>query len=275
MEARACYDVCILGGGLSGLSCARKLLRERPSTSVVILEARDRVGGRTLSVPASGNAVVDLGGQWVGPAQPRCLELIRDLELALVKQPWFDDEHATILSSGSSIPLTKEENQELEAINAQLEKWAESVREPASWSSVPRAAEWDSLSIAQFFDGAVKSSTVRRELDQLVRTVTASEPRDLSLLYFLFFLGSCGGLAGSSRVPHKTLSEDEEAESTWNNRRHPRWGRWCAILRASRRRAAAVTADGTRVAGPRRPIALQRPCRRHPPHKQWRHDVLC
>lgn len=196
----ASYDVCVLGAGLSGLSCARQILRERPSTRIIVLEARDRVGGRTLSVQVGSDAI-DLGGQWVGPAQPKCLQLISELKLSTVKQAWFDDgappaADANNFSSGSSVPLTDAEDSELRAIAGQLESWAASVRDPASWESCPQAIEWDSISVAEYFDRAVKSIAVRRELDLLVRTVTASEPADLSFFYFLFFLGACEGLSG-------------------------------------------------------------------------------
>ncbi len=196
----ASYDVCVLGAGLSGLSCARRILSARPSACIIVLEARDRVGGRTLSVQV-GDDAIDLGGQWVGPAQPKCLQLISELNLSTVKQQWFDEgappaADANNFSSGSSVPLTDEEDSELRAIAVQLESWAASVRDPASWESCPQATEWDAMSVAEYFDGAVKSTAVRRELDLLVRTVTASEPTDLSFFYFLFFLGACGGLSG-------------------------------------------------------------------------------
>ena len=57
-------DAVIVGGGYAGLAAARRLTEEGRST--VVLEARDRVGGRTYTVEEAG-ATVDLGGQWVGP----------------------------------------------------------------------------------------------------------------------------------------------------------------------------------------------------------------
>ena len=48
---------------------------------VVVLEARDRVGGRTLNEPIGDGKIVELGGQWVGPTQDRIIGLIAELGL--------------------------------------------------------------------------------------------------------------------------------------------------------------------------------------------------
>jgi monoamine oxidase len=59
-----------VGAGYAGLAAARTLTDE--SCSTVVLEARDRVGGRTHTVEEAG-ARVDLGGQWIGPGQDHIL----------------------------------------------------------------------------------------------------------------------------------------------------------------------------------------------------------
>src|SRR5919197_499194 len=66
-------DVCVVGAGLSGMTAARALVAG--GASVVVLEARDRVGGRTESVRIR-DATFDLGGQWLGPTQMRMLKLV-------------------------------------------------------------------------------------------------------------------------------------------------------------------------------------------------------
>ena len=55
----------MIGAGLSGLACARRLAHA--GVRVCVLEARDRVGGRTLNAPIGDGKVVEVGGQWVGP----------------------------------------------------------------------------------------------------------------------------------------------------------------------------------------------------------------
>ena len=78
-EERISADVAIVGAGLAGLAAARAIAAagKRP----VVLEARDRVGGRTLNESVGGGKVVEIGGQWVGPGQKRVLALIGELGL--------------------------------------------------------------------------------------------------------------------------------------------------------------------------------------------------
>jgi monoamine oxidase len=72
-------DVAVIGAGLAGLTAARALAKA--GHSVVVLEARDRVGGRTLNVDIGEGKTVEIGGQWVGPTQKRVLALIEELDL--------------------------------------------------------------------------------------------------------------------------------------------------------------------------------------------------
>ncbi|HRC59124.1 MAG TPA: FAD-dependent oxidoreductase, partial [Kofleriaceae bacterium] len=76
-------DVVVVGAGLSGLVCARALAAG--GASVVVLEARERVGGRLLSGKVAGS-VVDLGGQWLSSGQDRLLALTQELGLSTFAQ---------------------------------------------------------------------------------------------------------------------------------------------------------------------------------------------
>ena len=69
----------VIGAGLSGLAAADSLKTHDPSLQVIVLEASDRVGGRTVS-GTIGDKCFDLGGQWILPEHKPLLQ-VRKLEL--------------------------------------------------------------------------------------------------------------------------------------------------------------------------------------------------
>ena len=72
-------DVAVVGAGIAGLTAARRLAQG--GADVVVIEASDRVGGRTVNEAISDSEMTEMGGQWVGPTQDRVLALIAELGL--------------------------------------------------------------------------------------------------------------------------------------------------------------------------------------------------
>jgi len=77
---RSC-DVVVVGGGLSGLYAARLLAAA--GANVLVLEAQNRVGGRTLTGHFCDGTFVDDGGQWVSPGQDCIAALAEELGVRL------------------------------------------------------------------------------------------------------------------------------------------------------------------------------------------------
>ncbi|CAH3171923.1 unnamed protein product [Porites evermanni] len=82
-------DVVVVGAGISGLSAAYELMKKRPKTRLVVLEAKDRVGGRLDSAElktATGNDRWDVGGQWVARSQKNIMNLLQELDVEVYDQ---------------------------------------------------------------------------------------------------------------------------------------------------------------------------------------------
>jgi monoamine oxidase len=189
-------DVVVVGAGLAGLSAARAL--EAAGHKVVVLEARDRVGGRTLNEPIGDGKVVEVGGQWVGPTQDRMYELIAELGLETFATYGEGDnlyEHGdSVRRYRGTIPkVNPVALAEVGFVLARLNRLARSVSPDAPWAAA-RASTWDSQTFADWSRRKIRTSVAREMLAIAIRAVWAVEPRDVSMLHVLFYIRSAGSL---------------------------------------------------------------------------------
>src|SRR3954451_21466205 len=91
----AIADVAVVGGGLSGLAAARRIAAA--NRSVVVLEARERVGGKMRTDDVAGHRA-DMGAHWVGPTQNRVAALAS--ELGVRTEPQHMDGRAVLVARG-------------------------------------------------------------------------------------------------------------------------------------------------------------------------------
>ena len=78
-------DVVVIGAGLAGLAAARRLAAG--GHQVTVVEARDRVGGRTEGLVLEDGTPLELGGQWLGEGHTRMYELGDELESGYPSRP--------------------------------------------------------------------------------------------------------------------------------------------------------------------------------------------
>ena len=193
--------VVVIGAGLSGLSAARTLAAA--GCSVVVLEARDRVGGRTLT-ETIGGARVDMGGQWLGPTQKRMLALCSELGVETFSQYESGrkvlEVHGRRSTYAHTIPRVAPHN--LWVIHraiSKIEKMRKQVPTDAPHLA-PRAREWDAITLGAWARKALPFAVARGLFDVVIQTVFGAEAAEVSLLHALFYANAAGGFETSIKI---------------------------------------------------------------------------
>ncbi len=189
-------DVAVVGAGLAGLAAAREL--EAAGYSVLLLEARDRVGGRVLNEPLGDGKVVEVGGQWIGPTQDRIAALAGELGVATFPTYAQGDnliEHAGRLRRyrGTIPRINPIVLLDVERAQRAIDRMARSIPPEAPWDA-PGARELDSRTAATWIRRNVFTPTGRSLLELGIEAVWAAQPEELSLLHLLFYVRSAGSL---------------------------------------------------------------------------------
>jgi monoamine oxidase len=189
-------DVAVVGAGLAGLVAAREL--QARGKRVVVLEALERVGGRTLNHRFEDGTVVEIGGQWVGPTQDRLYALAA--ELGVEHYPTWDNGDNLLhrngelrRDSGETFGLPPHVIAELAIVQLRIDRLARTVPLQAPWEA-KRAQRLDAETVASWIRRNVRTSLGRAFLRVIVEAVFSAEPEDISMLHFLFYVRSGGNL---------------------------------------------------------------------------------
>jgi monoamine oxidase len=187
-------DVVVVGAGLAGLTAARRLAAA--GRSVVVLEARDRVGGRTLNAEIGENNVCEMGGQWVGPTQDRVLALGE--ELGIETFPTYYEGKSLLELRGKqrrykgTIPrMAPHVLFDIDRMVRKITKLSRKVPAEAPWSA-PKAAELDAQTLHSWVKKNGRTKRAREVLEIGIGTVMGTGAAELSLLWMLFYINSAG-----------------------------------------------------------------------------------
>ncbi len=195
--------VIVVGAGVSGLRTAALL--EGAGREVIVLEARERVGGRTFSTDFEGERV-DLGGQWVGPGQTRVLRLIKELGLETFpqydrgrKRQFLGGQYGTYSGLIPKIGILPA----LDAGRALLRLGLDARGIPRGEPWLARnAAALDKDSLNDWMDRRVSTPAARDVIRVAARMLFCADPEELSALYALHYIRAGGGAIRLTSIRH-------------------------------------------------------------------------
>jgi len=189
-------DFCVVGAGFAGLTAALRL--KQAGRSFALLEARDRVGGRTFTEYRPDGTWIDRGGAWIGPGQDRIYALMSEFGVPEYKQNHDGDAMMIIDGKkhryGGTIPwsMSPWAVANLGAGLLEVDQMCKAIPREAPWEA-KKAQEWDRISLGEWLDRNTMSRPAREMLDMALAGTYTSAASETSLLWVLAQMGSSGG----------------------------------------------------------------------------------
>ena len=186
-------DAIVVGAGLSGLVCARRLVDG--GARVAVLEARDRVGGR-LCGGRVGDVLVDLGGQWMTPGQPRLAALAAELGIAIERHDRAG--HALVGDDGGLVAAFAQWR-----AMRRIEKLMRAERDVTGHGEHGELGELAGRSLADLLDREIRHPIAKDRIRLHAELIFATDPANLSLLHYLRVMNATGGFRPQGRDEYR------------------------------------------------------------------------
>lgn len=188
-------DVVVVGAGFAGLTVARTLAAL--GHDVVVMEGRDRVGGRSFTTTVAG-VPVDLGATFVGPTQTEVLSLAAELGCTTVPTHNVGKNlirwRGRVRSYRSTIPkLSILELLDVSRIQWRFERLAKQVPLGAPWTA-PTARRLDHETVEGWLRSVHAGKSTRDLMAIMARVTWGCEPNEVSMLHAVHYIKAAGGI---------------------------------------------------------------------------------
>ena len=191
-------DVVVVGAGLAGLTAARRVAAA--GRSVIVLEARDRVGGRVWAYDLGSGEIAERGATFIGPTQDHIAALVTELGLGtfatwdtgndLYVADGMKSTYSDTAPTGTA-PLDPTILADIVNVVMDLDNKATTIDVNQPWNN-PNAASWDSQTLESYIESMSQSARFRKLATIACRPIFGSEARDISLLFVVFYIASSG-----------------------------------------------------------------------------------
>ena len=191
-------DVCVVGAGYAGLTAAHRL--KQAGAKVIVLEARNRVGGRSRTAGLKGGGWVDFGGQWVGPTQDRFYALIKEMGGETYPSPSFGEQLQRGILNPNVFDRTDSEMTDsypgsdlVQGGFRLVDDLAKSLDAEKPWEH--RDAELlDAMTFAEWLRQNIVHENARIMVGGEVSSIACASPEEISILEIAFLVRACRNL---------------------------------------------------------------------------------
>jgi len=190
-------DVCIVGAGYAGLTAALRL--HQAGKSVVVLEARDRIGGRIWTQPLADGTPIDRGGGWLAPKHEAMFKLAAEFGVSTYKTyvkgaHLLVGEDRTRRYTGLIPKISPLAVVTIALAQLRIDRMAKKVPVDAPWTA-SKAAEWDRMTVADFVErSGIRTALARDLFEMAVRGLFTGPLEDTSFLDLLMLVRGHGSI---------------------------------------------------------------------------------
>ncbi|MCW2771532.1 MAG: putrescine oxidase [Aeromicrobium sp.] len=191
-------DVIVVGAGVTGLTAARRL--QQAGRSVVVLEARDRVGGRLWTDTVDG-VMLELGGQWVSPDQDALLAMLDELDLETFsryregKSVYVTRDGERRLFEGEIFPVPPHTEAEIIRLTAILDELSAAMDPARPWEA-PDAVRLDRMTFGAWLAEQTDDQEARDNISLFIGAAMLTKPdHAFSALQAVHMAASAGGFS--------------------------------------------------------------------------------